>query len=949
VLAQQPTQLLVPTQNQKNNNTSTENFTLIKPSNQNSQKIDTLGKDSLRVEIVKNVNISKDALEDPVEYEAKDSIIFDNKNNLVHLYREAVVKFQTIEVRAAYIVLNIKENIATAEPLKESNGLVYGKPDFKDRDQNFNANKMRYNFKTKKGIVYDVQTQQQNLYVVGDKTKFVSRDATADTSDTDVIYTKDAILTTCNAEHPHYGIRAQKLKVLANKLVVVGPSNVEIGGVPTPLWLPFGFYPVTKNKQTGLLFPTAYGFQPNLGLGFQGLGWYFPLGKHYNLQVRSDYYTRGNWGIKSDIDYSYKYRFSGGFNLGIITVAKEIQPNQLSQGASSELLLNKIKTRVFTIDWQHTQDAKANPYQTFSANVNIATNAGTIQRNLAYNAREASRNTLNSGVNFSKRFEGKPYSFASSFSHDQNMQTNLMNLGLKANFPMQTLLPLKRLQRPSLPDNVNKVLDQFTVNYNNRAEARLQTIDSLLLDRQTLQKIRTGLSHDVSASSPVNVLKYFQLSPNVRFKQVFFFDDVEYKYNDEILYNTSFDTVRQETIRTPYQIGRLDTLRNTRLTPVNDFSMGVGFNTTMFGTIQVKKGYFRGIRHKMNISASYNYTPSLIKKDWFKEVQRPRAFSTSANQRIDTLRYSIFQGGIDNISDPGKNPKATRILSMTLINNVELKVKGRKDTIAKKIRLLDNFSIPFSFDFSRDSMKLSNLIPMSINNNFFKGLINANLQWNVTPYERVKDRFGSWKYVDRKIWRTQSLAQIGNVRVPKPFVLEGGSFTVATGFTIKQIIDFFEKKDTATNKAAIKPTTQQAPPSQRPLTVRELPSIASLVENFRLSYNYTLNFNRQTFSGRDTVYTSTNSLNISGSIPLSKNWNLNIGNIGFEIGKNNRDRLGYIDIGISRDLHCWELAGSWQPTRQSFFFTIRVKQAPLDFLKMPIQKGNQGSFSNFGR
>lgn len=943
--AQKPTQVPTRPQSSENNNT-TETTSLIKPARQGRARVDTLGKDSVRVDIIKNVNVSKDALDDPVDYEAKDSIIFDNKNNLVHLYRDAMVKFQTIEVKAAYIVLNIKENLATAEPLKEKNGQIYGKPDFKDRDQTFKANKMRYNFKTKKGIVYDVQTLQQNLYVIGEKTKFVSRDATADTSDTDIIYSKDAILTTCNADHPHYGIRAQKLKVLANKLVVVGPSNLEIGGVPTPLWLPFGFYPVTKNKQTGLLFPTAYGFQQNLGLGFQGLGWYFPLGKHYNLQVRADYYTRGNWGIKSDLDYSFKYRFNGGFNLGFNTIAKEIEPNQLKNGASTDVLLTKVKTRVFTIDWRHTQDPKANPYQSFSADMHISTNAGSIQRNLSYNFNDATRNTLNSGVNYSRQFLGKPYSFASSFTHNQNTQTHDMSLGMKVNFPMQTLLPLKKLQSSSLPDNVNKVLDQFSVTYNNRAEARLQTIDSLLLDKQSLQKIRTGLSHDATASAPINILKYFQFSPNVRYKQIFFLDDVEYNYNDEILYKTSYDTIRKENIKTPYQIGRLDTIRNRRLTPVNDFNMGVGFNTTVFGTLQVKNGFFRGIRHKMNISGGFNYTPILIKQDWFKQVQLPRAYSTSANQRKDTLRYSVFQGSIDNISDPGKNARATKTLSFTFTNNVELKVKGKKDTIARKIRLLDNFSIPVSFDFSRDSMKMGSLIPMSINNNFFKGLVNANLQWNVTPYERAKDKFGSWKYIDQKVWENQTLAQVGKVKIPKPFVLEGGSLALSTGFSIRQMLDFFEKKDTSTKKAEVKPTSQQ---NRQPLLSKELPSITSLFDNFRVSYNYTLNFNRQTRTGRDTFFTSTNSLNISGSIPLSKNWNLNIGNIGFEIGKNNRDRLGYIDIGISRDLHCWELAGSWQPTRQSFFFTIRVKQAPLDFLKVPIQKGNQGSFSGFGR
>ena len=895
-------------------------------------KIDTLGKDSLQVNIVKNINISKDALDEPIDYEAKDSIIFDNKSNLVHLYRDASVKFQTIEVKAGYIVLNIKDNLAIAEPLKEKNGRTVGRPDFKDGEQNFKANKMRYNFKTRKGIVYDVQTLQQSLYVIGEKTKFVSANK-ADSSANDVIYSQDAILTTCSDPHPHYGIRAQKLKVITNKLVIVGPSNLEIGGVPTPIWLPLGFYPITKNKQTGLLFPTAYGFQKDQGLGLQGIGWYFPLGAHHDLQVRANYYTRGNWGIQTTSNYRYRYRFSGSYGLTFNNIAVP--------AAFGRPETERGNNRAFSLNWSHNQDPAARPNQTFSANVNISTNASTVQRNVAYDYRTATQNTLTSGVSFSKQFPSKPYSFSTGFNHSQNTNTHIMDMSYSANFPTQAMFPFRTAQSTSLPEGVNKFLDQFSINYNAKAEARLSTLDSLLLKKQTLDKIRTGITHSANTSAPVTLFKYITVSPNASFNQTLFFDNIKKIYHDTI-FSRIKDTLTKERI--PYQRGKIDTVRQTSLTPVNEFNTGLSFNTTLFGTAQFKKGIIRGFRHKIDISGGFNYRPVLTKESWFDSVRTPTALPRTNNLPPTYQRYSIFEGSLYSVSDPGRFSRASKSLNLTLRNTLEAKIKTKRDTIARKIRLLDNFTIPLSYDFSRDSLKFSERIPMSLTNSFVKGLIRVQLDWSVTPYMRAKNKYGTWQHTNNYLWKNQSLGKIGKLNIPKPFEYSEGRMNVSTGFTIRQMLEFFTKKDTATQKVEIKPTTQQKPSEQQPIT-KELPSITSLIDNFSVSYNYSIEFNKNTFSGRDTLYTSAHQIGINGSIPLSKKWNLNIGNIGLDFS--NRGQLPYIDIGISRDLHCWELAGSWQPTRSSFFFTIRVKNAPLDFLKIPVQKGNNNAFGGF--
>lgn len=897
--------------------------------------IDTLGKDSLKVDITKNINISKDALDDPVDYEAQDSIVFDNKSNLVHLYRDAVVKFQTIEVKAGYIVLNIKDNLAIAEPIKEKVGGVSGLPSFSERDQTFRAGKMRYNFKSKKGIIYDMQTKQQNLYVVGEKTKFVSKDATPDTSDTDIIYSKDAILTTCSDPHPHFGIRAQKLKVIAEKVVIVGPSNLEIGGVPTPLWLPFGFYPISKTKQTGLLFPNEYGFQPNQGIGVRGIGWYFPLGQHFSVEARADYYTRGTWGLYTYTNYKYRYKFNGNFTLSFNNIASE-----------SAGFLEKNKSRAVSLRWAHNQDAAARPNQQFSASVNLSTNAGTIQRNIAFDARTATQNTMSSSINYARQFPGKPFNFSTSLGHDQNTQTHNMNVSHTASFITQAIFPFKKMQSPSLPDGINNLFDQVSINYDAKSQVRLNTIDSLLLKRSSLEKIRTGVTHSANLNAPVRVLKYFTVSPSARFDQTLFFDKIQKRYNDEIVYRRVRDYRQTNTYRdSAIAMGRVDTIRAAALTPVNQFSTGVNFNTTVFGTMQFRKGFFRGVRHKLNINGGFNYTPVLSKQDWFDSVRVPVRLPVLANQKKEYQRYSVFEGSIYSVSDPGRMPRSSKSFNLNFSNTLEAKIKNRRDTVARKIRILDNFNIPISYNFSRDSLKLSD-IPMGINNSFFKGLVDVRLDAIFSPYEKVYVD-NRWRRIDKYTWNNQSLGNAGKARIPKPFDLVVSTFNVSTGFTVKQVLDYFQKKDTSVSKnIGIKPAVQEGRSPAKTNTPAKLPSVTTLFDNFRISYNWIGEVNRETRNGRDTFLTRTNSINISGSIPLSKNWNLNIGNIGYDFGR--RD-IPYIDIGISRNLHCWELAGSWQPTRNSFFFTLRVKDSPLDFLKVPIQKGSQSGTFNYGR
>ena len=891
-------------------------------------KVDTLGKDSLKVNIVKTLKISKDALDEPVDYKAKDSIIFENSKNLIHLYGDASVKYQTIEVKAAYIVLNIKENLATAEARKDSSGRTAGVPIFSDKDQTFKSQKMRYNFKNKKGVVYDVQTLQQNLYVLGEKTKFVGK---KDSTQNDVIYSKNAILTTCSDPHPHFGIRANKMKVIANKLIIVGPSNLEIGGVPTPVWLPFGFYPVPKTKQTGLIFPNYYGYQSrnNQGFGVEGLGWYFPINKHHDLKLTGKAYTIGTWGIRAESNYNYRYRFTGNFTLGYDDLVTERE-------------LIKTHSRPITITWTHNQDSKARPNQTFSANIRIETNAQVLQKNVLNDVRSVSSNSNSSGINYSRQFPGKPFNFTAGLQQSQNIRTHVMTLDPTINLNVNTLYPLKKLKRQGKDDLLNTIYEGFNINTGANIRAQMNTYDTLLFKKETYEKrLRAGLAYSASASIPFKILKFVTFSPKASFSQNVNFDQIKKIYRDTQFTRKipTLDPSGKPITKDEIVYGKIDTVKSWGLNPVSNFSMGVNTSAILYGTKQFKKGYFRGIRHQMNMNLDFNYTPNLNKANWCDSILIP---STDKNLRRKS-EYSVFEGSVLGTPSCDVISKGSKSITIGTTHNLQIKVKGRKDSIAKKIVILNNLDISTSIGLNKDTLRMSRFMPR-INQNILYGLVNLTLNTTFTPYVqgRKTNNSTTWDNTRDYAWDKKSIyaTENGKFRIPKPVLFEKADFNISSRASIKEIRDLLNKKSEITKLDTTKSSLKK-PIKDNEKSKENLRDVMSLIENFSLSHVITFEMNRNTASNKDTIFIRNNSLTLNGSIPLSNNWRLDFGSIGYDFGTK---RPTYAALGIFRDLHCWDIGGSWYPSRGTFFFTLKVKNAPLDFLKAPIQKQNEYRF-----
>ncbi|MEZ5058157.1 MAG: putative LPS assembly protein LptD [Saprospiraceae bacterium] len=640
--------------------------------------VDSLIPDSLRQDSLtispSSFDVSDDALDDEVNYDAKDSMIYDIKNKKVHLYGDAIVDYTSIHLEAGYIVFDWEANTVTAEEFPDSTGLPAGTPSFSDGGENFDAKKIRYNFKSRKGIIYEAVTQQNDLYVRSEVGKFVSAQPGPDSTETDdVIYSKNAIFTSCDAEVPHYGIRSNKQKVVPNKTVVVGPSNLEIGGVPTPLVLPFGFFPITSRARAGLVFPSDYQWDPNFGFGLSDVGFFTPLGQYANLKVTGEVYFKNRWGLNLNSSYKKKYKFNGSATLNYASFAEEV-----GDGALEE-------RKAFSFRWNHQQDPNAHPTMNFSGNVDISTN--NFNRALRNDANNVLNNTLNSNLNYSYRPKDKPFNFTAGFDHSQNNLSRQITFNFpNLNFQTQRIYPFKQKGKGSKEDWYEKL--GFT--YRANAKNRYTDTDTTLFQGNWINRMQYGAQHDVNADITLNVLKYFRVSPRVSYGETYYFqqlertfdpttliDSVNVVYNEDsseyqIIYDTTYGQIINDT---------LDLFK-----PYRRFDAGVTVNFDLFGTMLFKKGWLRGLRHYAKPSISLNYAPN------YRDPGLGYIDSVDTDNRAEfneRIEYNRFLGGV--YSTPSIRDKQATI-GFGINNIFQAKYFSKKDSTIKYFNLADEFS-----------------------------------------------------------------------------------------------------------------------------------------------------------------------------------------------------------------------------------------------------------------
>lgn len=832
------------------------------------------------VDTIPLVRFSADSLEAPIEYSSRDSMLYDFSNQKIILWGGAVVKYTDITLEADYVEFDWNTNTVRATGWPDSTGKIAGNPNFISGDQQFGAKELKYNFKEGKGVIKEASTIQNDLFVLGEQAKFFR---SADTTGNDVIYNQNAIFTTCDHPQPHFGVRSRKQKVIPDKLVVVGPSNLEIMGVPTPLWLPFGFFPVSKGKQTGLLFPRDYEYSPNWGYGLRSVGWYFPVNDYLNLQLTSDIYVKGSFRVRAVGDYTKRYKYRGNFTLEYSNLRNE-----------SATTGSYFRESGFRFVVAHNQDGKAHPTRTLGGNINIQTN--DAQRRNYNDLNSVQTGQLTSNFNYRQSFPGKPFNYAIGLNHSQNTQTRQMTINFPTvNFQTQTLYPFKRKAGAGGPQ---RWYEQFALTYRGEAKAQVETTDTTLLRPETLEAIQYGARHDATFNASFKLFKYFNFNPSANYEEIWYFETNRKIFDPTVV-------IEFDTITTPdgeLQIIGVDTTFGTvtdttvwGFKPLRKFTTGASIDTKLFGTVLFSKGPLRGLRHVMTPRVGFSYAPDYSQAPWdyFDSVRVDTRFPDSL------ISYGIFNTGLYRGEQPSEGSRQM-LLTYSLSNFFEAKWFSQRDSTTKNLRIIKRFDLSGNYNFAAPQFKFSP-INLTINATALRGYTTILFTAGFDPYD-----------VDAEGRRIPVLIYDSKKRLLR---FQDARLSVSSLFTGKDI-----HKLVSGEKAKTQPG-----------------SIWEIAEGFGIRHNLVLE-GRPAVEG-DTLLISSNSLNLNGSFPITPNWRISIDNIGYDFARKN---ITYPSLSVSRDLHCWELGFNWQPTRGTYAFFIRVDPGSVfDFINVPYQRGNQ--------
>ncbi len=621
-------------------------------------KKDSIASDSLKLQT------KGDDFDAEVEYKADGKITINNTANKIYMYKNGQVKYKDIELTADYIELNRDSNLIHATGKPDSTGAIVGKPVFKQGQQEFEADEIRYNFLTKKGIVYGVVTEQEGGFIQSGKTKLMN-DSTYNM--------KDGKYTTCDAEHPHFYLQMTKAKVLSNKKIVTGPAYLVVEDLPIYfIFIPFGFFPNSPKYSSGFLMPT-YGDEINRGFFLRDMGYYWAANDYFDLALRGDIFSKGSRGIKMHTNYRLRYKFSGGLDINFY---KNVFGDK---GLPDYKIQND-----FAITWNHSMDSKASPNQTFSASVNFSTSQ--YDQNNSYSLQNYLTNTKQSSISYSRRWENTPFAMSANFRHSQNSRDTTINLTLpQMTFSVNRMYPFKSKNS----SGKEKWYEKIGMSYNFDMQNSINTKEYKLFGSSLTKDWQNGIKQSIPISTSFKALKFITVSPSFNYNERWYTQQIR----------KAFDPVKKMVVTTDTIFG---------FTRDFDYSVSVGASTKIYGDFMPRnpKSNIVGIRHVMTPSISFSMQPDFSNPgygmygniEYFDDKGRPVS-----------LRYPYHEGAIYGTAGAGRSGS----IGLNLNNTLEMKMLNRSDTTSKekykKIKLLDQFSISSSYNLAADSLNLSNI------------------------------------------------------------------------------------------------------------------------------------------------------------------------------------------------------------------------------------------------
>ena len=831
---------------------------------QNIEK-DTINSDTLKTKLIL----------DDVRRKAKGYIKINNKEKIITLFDNAELYYMDIELKSGIIKFDWESNVVSAGRIKDSLGNYIQSPIFKQGGDEINPDSLRYNFDTKKALIWNSRTTQNEMNVFSLATK----------KENDSIYfIKEAKVTTSkNLDDPEYYIRVRSGKFIPKNKIIAGPSNLYIYDVPTPIFLPFAYFPLTEDRNSGFIFPTI-GQNNRRGYFFQNGGYYLAPSEYFDLTLLGDYYTNGSYGMRVESSYRKRYSFNGRLSVRF---------ENLIDGERG--LPGYSKSNIYNIRWTHSQDSKANPYNRFSASVNLGSSNYFRESLNQINTPNFLNNTLNSSVSFSKTFRGYPsVNVSLTASHSQNTRSKTVNLVLptfQGNVERVYPFVKKNGQKKGIIKNIN-------LQYSFRGENRINTTDSLFFKKGMFDDARYGMKHTIPLSTNFKVLKHFSVSMNGNFDEI---------WTGNTIIRNDYDINNQE---------QEDKIQIRGFDRFSQYNFGMSVGTTIYGLFNFKEDKkIQSIRHVIRPSVSYNIRPS------FEKYYDTYIIDADGN----TAEYTRFEENFFGL--PSR--RYSSAIGLQISNNIEAKIKEKDSLVTepRKVTILNNLNISTSYNLAADSLKLSP-IRMTTGTNLFKNKVNLNLSATFDPYSINDNGF----------------------RINKLNIADGGGLLRMTSANLNMNFSIDSKSFNSNNKSENSENvtgggrTDDLFGSSQDLTKstfdddendgRRKENLTEYINkigwDFRFAHSLTyLNNQKQRKIGN-------NSLMFSGNIILSKKWKIG-GSSGYDF-KNKG--FTYTQLRFERDLDSWKMNFSWVPfsIRESWYFFIGIKSGFLSDLKYDKRK-----------
>lgn len=892
---------------------------------------DTLSIDSLTVDSLATDSISTDSIKSKkgsglvavVDYQAKDSLVF-SMGNMAYLFGESKVKYDDIELDAERIQLSLDSSLVHANGIPDTTkvGKLIGAPKFKDKSGEYETKKISYNFKSGKGYITDVVTQQGDGYVTGGTTKKMP--------DND-IFLENGRYTTCDqTECPHFYIQLTKARVRPNKNIVTGPAYLVVADVPLPIAIPFGYFPFTKSYSSGFIMPT-YGADQTMGLYLRQGGYYFAINDYVDLSLTGDIYTKGSWGINASSKYAVRYKYSGNVQFSYLkTITGEKGMPDYSVGTN------------FKAVWSHNQDSRFNPNMTFSASVNYTTSGYERSNLTSFYSNDMTQSTKQSTINATYKIPNTSWSFSGSSSITQRNQDSTIVLQLPdLSISMARIYPFKKKVRAG----AEKWYEKISMSYSGRMTNSITTKQDQLMDKSLIKDWKNGMQHTVPISASFTFLKYINVTPSFNFTDRTYTHKTKQWYDPAIQNpDGTYGGVANDTIYGLYN--------------VYNYSTSISANTKLYGFYTplpiFKNAKLVAVRHLFTPTISFNYTPDFGKHKYgsWSSYRMPDANAPGGWKEVE---YSPFQGYTYGTTSRGKSGA----ISLGLANNIEAKFRSDKDSTGyKKVSIIDNLTTNISYNLAADSMRWSSTIPVSATLKFGKsGSVNLSASFDTYMYGLSSS--GTPVKIDKPRWTVGKLPRLMNTGYSYSYQLSNKKLKewFAGGPHVDPEEDEFDNEDEFGDiNENLDPSVQKEIDNKHRKKKKEESSgstydsdgyyIWSVPWTMNISYTMRYAYGSQ-FNKKKMEYDLklTHSASVNGTIQPTKTWNFSY-NFTYDF---NMHEVTYMNIGATRDMHCWTLTANLNPIGRyaSFNVCIAVKSSMLSDLKYEKSSASRSNKINW--